>query len=216
MNYQTPAPSLADTTFTSKIIEWDDGKGFGYLLHQKRKLFLHRKDFSERHKRPSKGDRIHYQLGADPKGRKCAVEAVHVNDGGKLTFFTWLNLSLIVLIPALAINKFIVVSTMPPWFAIVPLFLINLLTYTTYKSDKAKARKKVWRTSETYLHFLSVLGGWPAAFIAQRKFRHKCSKSDFQVMYWMVVSLHIYVAVDYLLGWRILKAGLTFLTSQAP
>lgn len=107
---QTPPAPKSTTTFTSKIIEWDDAKGFGYLLHQKRKLFLHRKDFAERHKRPGKGDRIHYQLGSDPKGRKCAVEAVHVNDGGKLTLFTWLGLTLLLLIPVLVLNKVIIVD----------------------------------------------------------------------------------------------------------
>jgi uncharacterized membrane protein YsdA (DUF1294 family)/cold shock CspA family protein len=206
---QSPGNPMAGNLFTSKIIEWDDAKGFGYLLHRERKLFLHRKDFAERHKRPGKGDRVHYKLGTDPKGRKCAVEAVHVNDGGKLTFFTWIGLMLLLSIPALAINKYIVVTTLPSWFIIVPLVLINYLTYTTYKSDKAKAKKKVWRTSEGTLHLLGLLGGWPAAFIAQRQFRHKCSKPDFLAMYWMTVCMFSYLSIDYILGWRIIKAVFT-------
>ena len=197
------------TPFTSEIIEWDDDKGFGYLLHQKRKLFLHRKDFAERHKHPGKGDRIHYRLGTDPKGRKCAVDAVHINDGGKLTLFTWVNLALLLLIPLLALNKYIVDSTLPPWFIIVPLVLINYLTYTTYKSDKAKAKDKVWRTPESSLHILAAVGGWPAAFIAQRQFRHKTSKVAFQLVYWFIVISHILVALDYLRGWKILTALLS-------
>lgn len=210
---QTPPAPKSTTTFTSKIIEWDDAKGFGYLLHQKRKLFLHRKDFAERHKRPGKGDRIHYQLGSDPKGRKCAVEAVHVNDGGKLTLFTWLGLTLLLLIPVLALNKVIIVEGITPWFIMVPLLLINYLTYTTYKSDKAKARAKTWRTSEVDLHLLGIIGGWPAAFIAQHQFRHKCSKSDFLAVYWLTVCLFSYLAIDYILGWRLIKAVLTQVAS---
>ena len=124
LSQNQPTPKVG-TTFTSKIIEWDDSKGFGFLLHQQRKLFIHRKDFAERHKRPSKGDRIHYQLGSDPKGRRCAVEALHVNDGGKLTFFTWLGLMLLLLIPTLAVNAFIVRSDIPALFAIIPLAVIN-------------------------------------------------------------------------------------------
>ena len=31
------------------------------------------------------------------------------------------------------------------------------------------------------LHTLELIGGWPAAFLAQRWLRHKCSKRSFQM-----------------------------------
>lgn len=197
------------TTFTSKIITWDDQKGFGYLLHKKRKLFLHRKDFSERHKRPSKGDRIQYQVGSDAKGRKCAVEAVHMNDGGKLTLFTWITLALLLLIPLLALNKAAVLHwNSQPYILGVGLVLMffNAATYVAYSGDKQQARAKEWRTPESSLHILEAIGGWPAAFIAQQKLRHKTSKAEFQLVYWFIVFSHILIAFDYLRDWKLLAA----------
>jgi len=198
-------PVSKDRIFTSKIIEWDEHKGFGYLRHQKGKLFLHRKDFAERHKRPSKGDNIHYRVGYDPKGRSCAVAATHVNDGGKITLLTSISLLLLMVIPALAWSHFLFIKKPSLLFLILPLAGINLMTYRSYRSDKKKARAKEWRISEATLHFLELFGGWPAALLAQRQLRHKCSKTDFQVTYWIIVMLHLYLAFDYLFDWKILR-----------
>lgn len=199
---------------TSEIIEWDRRNGFGFLRHQKGKLFLHHRDFAEYHKRPCKGDKIRYKIGSDPKGRRCAVEAVHVNDGGKITPLTWLALILLVTAPALAWSHFILVKK-PQWiFLFLPLLVINLMTYVAYKKDKALARAKMWRTSEATLHFLELIGGWPAALLAQRQFRHKCSKASFQTAYWTIVILHQYLAVDYLFDWVILNRIIEWLSSN--
>ena len=90
-------------------------------------------------------------------------------------------------------------------FFFLPVAAINLLTYITYKNDKELARAKEWRTSEATLHLLELIGGWPAAFIAQRQFRHKCSKEDFTAVYWMIVLLHLFLAFDYIIDWRVTK-----------
>ena len=203
---QRPHLVSENRIFTSKIVEWDDQKGFGYLHHQKGKLFLHRKDFAERHKRPSKGDNIHYQVGYDPKGRSCAVAATHVNDGGKITILTWISLLLLMATPAIAWSHFILIKKPSLLFLILPFAVINLITYLSYRSDKKKSRAKEWRTSEATLHFLELFGGWPAALLAQRQFRHKYSKIDFQIIYWMIVILHLYLAIDYIFDWKIFRS----------
>lgn len=198
-------PSQNLPIFTSKIIKWDNQKGFGFLRHKKGNVFLHRNDFAEHHKRPSKGDHIHYQIGNDSKGRRCAVNARHVNDGGKITIFIWIKLTLLVAMPALAWLHLVASHKLPTPLFILPVIGINLLTYITYKKDKELARAKEWRTSELYLHTLELIGGWPAAFIAQRQFRHKCSKQDFTAVYWMIVLLHLFLAFDYIIDWRVTK-----------
>jgi len=206
MSSHPQPPANEDRIFTSKIVEWDDQKGFGFLRHRKQKLFLHRKNFAERHKRPAKGDKIHYRVGEDPQGRRCAIQATHVNDGGKITRLTWLTLVALIILPAMAIGSLTTHHQLPPLYILVPLALINLVTYFTYRSDKKKARAKAWRTPETSLHLLETIGGWPAALLAQRQFRHKCSKVKFQAIYWGIVIIHIYLATDYLLGWKIIQS----------
>lgn len=72
------------------------------------------------------------------------------------------------------------------WFAAWA--ALNLLTFALYARDKHAARTGQWRTPENTLHLLSLLGGWPAAWVAQRVLRHKTSKASFQVMYWLTVA----------------------------
>ena len=55
------------TQSEGKIVEWDQAKGFGYLRSGKRKLFLHRRDFSEHHKKPEVGDSVRFTIGSDAK-----------------------------------------------------------------------------------------------------------------------------------------------------
>lgn len=67
---------------------------------------------------------------------------------------------------------------------------LNLLTVWTYTSDKRAARAGTQRASENQLHLLSLLGGWPAAWLAQQNLRHKTSKASFRAVYWLTIALH--------------------------
>jgi uncharacterized membrane protein YsdA (DUF1294 family) len=79
---------------------------------------------------------------------------------------------------------------------------ISVATVYAYWSDKKKAEGNSWRTPETTLHFLELLGGWPAAFISQRLFRHKITKEEYLFTFWVIGIVHQYVAFDYLHQWR--------------
>lgn len=68
---------------------------------------------------------------------------------------------------------------------------INAFTYLAYAADKHYARRGGWRVPETTLHLLALAGGSPAAFIAQRRLRHKTRKTPFQVRYWLIVTLQM-------------------------
>ena len=77
--------------------------------------------------------------------------------------------------------------------------------------DKGRSRAKTWRVSEKNLHWVSMLGGWPGAYLAQRRYRHKTAKVGFQFTFWATVVLHEYVAIDYILGWRLAHALLALI-----
>jgi uncharacterized membrane protein YsdA (DUF1294 family) len=89
-----------------------------------------------------------------------------------------------------------------PGATIITAIGIALITYLIYALDKSRARARDWRIPEMTLHLLALAGGWPGAFIAQRQFRHKCSKLQFQIVFWLIVTAYQYVAIDYLLGWK--------------
>jgi uncharacterized membrane protein YsdA (DUF1294 family) len=80
--------------------------------------------------------------------------------------------------------------------------LMSLFTCSAYAYDKSSARNRRWRTQESTLHFMSLLGGWPGALIAQRLFRHKSAKMEFLVVFWLSVVVNCAV-----LGWFVLEGG---------
>ena len=81
---------------------------------------------------------------------------------------------------------------------------ISLATYGVYGADKDSAADKAsrWRAPERLLHAFELAGGWPAAYVAQQRLRHKCSKVSYQITFWIIVGVHVCVAADYALGWR--------------
>lgn len=84
----------------------------------------------------------------------------------------------------------------------------SALTLLLYAKDKWAAKRDAWRTPEGTLHLLSLLGGWPGALIAQQLLRHKSSKQEFQVMFWVTVVLNCGG-----FGWLFTAQGTEFLGS---
>jgi uncharacterized membrane protein YsdA (DUF1294 family) len=76
---------------------------------------------------------------------------------------------------------------------LAPVYLlgINVATFLLYGWDKMAAMNDWWRIMEFTLHTLSFLGGWPAAFVAQHLFNHKTRKFGFQVIFWLIVVIHV-------------------------
>jgi len=66
----------------------------------------------------------------------------------------------------------------------------SLLTFLVYAKDKSAAKRGAWRTPESTLHLLSLIGGWPGAVIAQQRLRHKSKKQSFRIVFWITVLLN--------------------------
>ena len=194
---------------TARIENWDSEKGYGFLRVGPRRVFIHIRDFAERHKTPEVGDVIRFSLGTDTRGRVCAKEAVHNNDGGRFQRNDLMALVALVCLPGFALHHLQMNQPLLWGFA----FAISIITYLSYSMDKSRARARDWRIPETTLHFLEASGGWPGAFIAHRRLRHKSAKTKFQVVFWLIVGTYQYVAVDYLLDWRLSRRAWTTATS---
>ncbi|SDC14046.1 Uncharacterized membrane protein YsdA, DUF1294 family [Sanguibacter gelidistatuariae] len=82
------------------------------------------------------------------------------------------------------------VWTVPSWTAWV-YAAMSLLTFVVYAKDKAAARGRRWRTPESTLHLLSLLGGWPGALLAQQVLRHKTIKVSFRAVFWCTVVANL-------------------------
>ena len=79
---------------------------------------------------------------------------------------------------------------------------VSFITFLVYAFDKSKAKKGEWRTQESTLHLLGLIGGWPGAALAQEVLRHKSKKTKFRVVFWLTVVVNIIA-----LGWLTSNQG---------
>ena len=61
----------------------------------------------------------------------------------------------------------------------------------TEAQDKEAARAGNRRVPENTLHIFAFLGGWPTAWFAQQKLRHKTQKQPFRKIYFCTIFLNI-------------------------
>lgn len=196
------APVVTPPALKGSLVEWDHERGYGFLEFERQRVFLHVRDFAERHKRPEVGDRIWFDLGADERGRSCARRAIHVNDGGELAAIDWVVVGVLLLLPGAAVRRGL--GDWLGWCVAGFAVAVSVLTYVLYAFDKRAARRGEGRTSERFLHFLELVGGWPGAYFAQCNFRHKRTKLSYQLVFWLIVATHQFLALDYCRGWALL------------
>lgn len=176
-----------------KLSSWNDEKGFGFISPETgtRQIFVHIKSFSNRRRRPELNQVVTYLQSTDAQGRPRAENVSLVGDKpvgktrrkkGSFSLFVAAFFIAIVAVTAL-------VGRVSP--LILALYLVaSLLTFIAYAIDKSAARKGAWRTQESTFHFLSLLGGWPGALVAQQVLRHKSRKQAFQLVFWITVLLN--------------------------
>ena len=77
-----------------------------------------------------------------------------------------------------------------PGVAVALSVLSSVVAFVLYRNDKTAATRGGWRVRESTLHVVSLLGGWPGAFLAQRVYHHKTRKQPFQTVFWITVVLN--------------------------
>lgn len=198
-----PAPQPT-VRLSARIEEWRADRGFGFLRFEEHRVFLHRRDFAVFHRVPAVGDVVEFVLGQDQHGRFCARHAELANDGGRIRVDDLLGLAVLLIAPVAVLARLFQYGY---WYlSLGGALLPSLLAYVLYAEDKGRSRAKTWRVSEKNLHWISLLGGWPGAYLAQRRFHHKTAKAGFQFTFWLTVVLHEFVAIDFLLEWRLTHA----------
>jgi uncharacterized membrane protein YsdA (DUF1294 family)/cold shock CspA family protein len=191
---------------TGRIIEWDEKKGFGFLHDGTHRVFIHSRDFAEHRKVPERGDTLTFDIGEDFTGRSVAKNAVITGSTGRLRLKHFVALLFLLIAPGFAIHR--LSAQFDALLMSGTVALISFFTFLAYIWDKHQARTGGWRTAENTLHLLALIGGWPGAYLAQRRLRHKSSKVSFLVVFWVIVVVHQFVALDFSLGWKISHAAI--------
>lgn len=180
-----------------KILNWNDEKGFGFVEANGGgdRAFVHIKAFKPNSRRPIDGDIIIYQLTRQKDGRFKARNIQFARNDGKPNRPTGyknsgkLGTYLVLVFWSLLLGS--ILSGKTP-LIIAGLYIVaSLITFFAYAVDKSAAQAGRWRTQETTLHGLSLIGGWPGAFFAQKKLRHKSSKTGFREVYTATVLLNL-------------------------
>ena len=129
--------------------------------------------------------------------------------GSNLSIATAVQLVALLGFPSLACVR--LAGSFDPRFIVGYLVVISAVTFWLYWRDKRRAETDGWRIPESTLHIAELLGGWPAAFLAQRAFRHKIAKTSYQVAFWAIVAVHEAASFDFLNEWHFSGTAIRFL-----
>jgi uncharacterized membrane protein YsdA (DUF1294 family)/cold shock CspA family protein len=194
-----------------RISSWKDDRSFGFITPSTggSQTFVHISSFVNRSRRPSENDLVTYTLAADPKGRARAVQVQFVGDAPRRTPD---NRPVVYAIAAattfLGLLGMAVVLVGFPAEVFVFYAVVSVVAFVMYWHDKSAARTSRWRTPESTLHTVGLLGGWPGSLVAMQVFRHKSGKPSFQTVFWGTVAVNCGV-----LGWLMSASGAKFLGS---
>lgn len=187
-----------------KITNWNDDKGFGFVEPNGggTRAFVHIKAFNSTSRRPVDGELIIYELVSESNNRYKATNIKfardnkentkgherNTNKSGKPKTYVLSSLFTVLFCIGLVWGVF---HRQLPFFIGFAYLLISLITVLVYSKDKYSAQTGRWRTPEATLHFLSLIGGWPGALVAQKILRHKTSKSEFISTYRVTVFFNV-------------------------
>ncbi|WP_139101152.1 DUF1294 domain-containing protein, partial [Acinetobacter baumannii] len=78
-----------------------------------------------------------------------------------------------------------------PAYTLLIVLMMNVLSYWLYSQDKEAAKLGNRRFPAQTLHIVSFLWGWPDAWWAPQKLRHKTQKQQFRKIYFCTIFFHL-------------------------
>jgi uncharacterized membrane protein YsdA (DUF1294 family)/cold shock CspA family protein len=198
-----------------QLTKWKDERGFGFIQPADggEEVFLHISALKDSTRRPQVGDTIYYHtvvkdgkiradnafiLGARDKSNSKSTSLnnkIKSNAQSKYLLPS-LEVFLLSILPLVGSLHFVWITGNP-----IPLILypvMSLLTFALYAEDKSRAKSGDWRIPEQTMHLCELAGGWLGGFIAQRRLRHKTIKKSYQIVFWVIVTIHLAFWVDWL------------------
>lgn len=174
------------------LTRWNDARGFGFIepLGGSSRLFVHVSEFPSG-RRPVDGVEVTYVVGRDERGRPSAEKVRYrgvprASTSGAMGSVAAGSLAVLFLT---AVAALVTAGELPAGVLAV-YGILSLAAFGLYGADKSAARRGDRRVSESTLHTLDLLGGWPGALVAQQAFRHKTIKQPFRSIFWLTVVVN--------------------------
>lgn len=195
-----------------KVASWDDARGYGFIVPLERRdgqerLFFHVRDYAQAGRRPEIDELVRFVPNRQPDGRWQASHVVRTATAARGRAGTRAQrrhptptmrarrggtATMLLLVAGWAATLgWAVGARLLPVEAPLALLALNVLTFAMYAIDKRAAQTGRWRTPESQLHLLELLGGWPAAWLGQRWLRHKSAKRGYRLVFWSMIVLHL-------------------------
>ncbi|MEZ5444450.1 MAG: cold shock and DUF1294 domain-containing protein [Gammaproteobacteria bacterium] len=200
--------------YEGRLSNWNDEKGYGFVTPNGggERAFVHIKAFSTIRRRPVDGDIITYEVTSDARNRFQAKSISYAGESRpapRRETSQFAGVVVVTLFSCLVVASVALGKTPVPVLFLY--FIASCITFVVYAFDKSAAMNNRWRTQEGTLHLLSLIGGWPGALIAQRMFRHKSKKKEFQFVFWLIVIVNCALLV-----WSASPSGASVIRKFVP
>lgn len=135
-----PYPVVSKPVCKARVVEWSPDLGYGWLLLDNKRLFLHRRNYSGGGRAPSIGEEVSFILGEDSQGRACALNAQPTVSKAfssprrslSGSVMSLLVLGVLLVLPALAFQRLFGENRMKAaYYAIT----ISVITFIAYARD---------------------------------------------------------------------------------
>ena len=195
-----------------KITLWKDDQGFGFITPNDGgpAVFVHIKSFAVKGTRPTGNDIVTYELTINDKRQRRADNVAFVRDRAarQAAADSGGARALIAAAGFLGLIAVLVCIEKLPLLVFGVYAGFSVIAFIAYAADKSAAQKNQWRTKESTLHMLGLIGGWPGALLAQQVLRHKSKKGSFRIAFWLTVVVNCGA-----LGWLLTSSGASALRS---
>jgi uncharacterized membrane protein YsdA (DUF1294 family)/cold shock CspA family protein len=185
--------------FEGVVKSWNEERAFGFIEPEQggQEVFVHITAFPPRSGRPQLNQRVSFEVELNREGKKRAKKVMLARSPNaaktrsRKAGAQWGGASLFAVPAFIALYVAVAVVWRLPNKVALGYLALSAVCFVMYAADKSAAKSGGWRTQESTLLLIGLVGGWPGAMLAQQLLRHKSVKASFRSAFWGTVVLNV-------------------------